>query len=388
MPIIAAIMDDLEVVPDRGTTRVRFEKRRRPGLGANGRPAARARTRRACRRPARRPSSRPSTRSARGPSRPPRRAARRAGCARSRRPGSLTCTRTRPASSEDSSSSMTWSSPAPPWRTALFTSSQVSSRSVLSSSAGSHDAALSIQDRARSGARLPPAIAMRSRLRGVRVSVGDLARWNEPSGGWRPGKRAGPGLGPHSASAFRSACFSGASPEAGRLFEPPTEPNTIVLIGEMKVEDPEQALTEAVCSRVREHLSGADAELAEAFARQYYRWVAPEDVAERDPLDLYGLALGALQLRARAPAGHAEGARLQPALRGARLAVHPHGRRDRDRRHAVPHRLGQHGAEPARLRRPPDHPPGARPCAATATGSSSRSSRPARRRRRAPSASP
>ena len=27
MPIIAAIMDDLEVVPDRGTTRVRFEKR-------------------------------------------------------------------------------------------------------------------------------------------------------------------------------------------------------------------------------------------------------------------------------------------------------------------------------------------------------------------------
>jgi len=27
MPIIAAIMDDLQVVPDRGTTRVRFEKR-------------------------------------------------------------------------------------------------------------------------------------------------------------------------------------------------------------------------------------------------------------------------------------------------------------------------------------------------------------------------
>src|SRR3954468_8179008 len=60
----------------------------------------------------------------------------------------------------------------------------------------------------------------------------------------------------------------------------------------MKVEDPEQALTEAVCSRVREQLEGSDAELAEAFARQFYRWVAPEDVAERDPLDLYGLALG------------------------------------------------------------------------------------------------
>ncbi len=60
----------------------------------------------------------------------------------------------------------------------------------------------------------------------------------------------------------------------------------------MKVEDTEQALTEAVCGRVREQLNGADAELAEAFARHLYRWVAPEDVAERDPLDLYGLALG------------------------------------------------------------------------------------------------
>ena len=39
------------------------------------------------------------------------------------------------------------------------------SSSVLSSSDGSHEAALSIQERARSGARLPPAIAIRSRLR-------------------------------------------------------------------------------------------------------------------------------------------------------------------------------------------------------------------------------
>ena len=60
----------------------------------------------------------------------------------------------------------------------------------------------------------------------------------------------------------------------------------------MKVEDPEQALTDAVCLRMREQLNGNDADLAEAFARQLYRWVAPEDVAERDPIDLYGLALG------------------------------------------------------------------------------------------------
>jgi glutamate dehydrogenase len=60
----------------------------------------------------------------------------------------------------------------------------------------------------------------------------------------------------------------------------------------MKVEDSEQALTDAVCSRVREQLGEDDADLAEAFARQLYRWVAPEDVTDRDPLDLYGLALG------------------------------------------------------------------------------------------------
>jgi glutamate dehydrogenase len=71
----------------------------------------------------------------------------------------------------------------------------------------------------------------------------------------------------------------------------------------MKVEDPEQALTQAVCSRVREHLDGPDADLAEAFARQFYRWVAPEDVAERDPLDLYGLALGTFNFARERPPG-------------------------------------------------------------------------------------
>jgi glutamate dehydrogenase len=71
----------------------------------------------------------------------------------------------------------------------------------------------------------------------------------------------------------------------------------------MKVEYPEQALTDAVCSRMREQLDGDDAELAEAFARQLYRWVAPEDVAERDPLDLYGLALGHFNFARERPPG-------------------------------------------------------------------------------------
>src|SRR3954451_15352519 len=71
----------------------------------------------------------------------------------------------------------------------------------------------------------------------------------------------------------------------------------------MKVEDPAQELTEAVCSRVREQLGGAHAELAEAFARQFYRWVAPEDVAERDPVDLYGVALGTFNFARERPPG-------------------------------------------------------------------------------------
>src|SRR5215213_11957835 len=60
----------------------------------------------------------------------------------------------------------------------------------------------------------------------------------------------------------------------------------------MGVEDTEQALTDSVCQRVREQLNGTEAPLAEAFTRQLYRWVAPEDIAERDPLDLYGVAVG------------------------------------------------------------------------------------------------
>ena len=46
-----------------------------------------------------------------------------------------------------------------------------------------------------------------------------------------------------------------------------------------------------VCERLRDHLPGSDAEQAEAFVRQYYRWVAPDDLAERSELDVYGAAL-------------------------------------------------------------------------------------------------
>jgi glutamate dehydrogenase len=59
----------------------------------------------------------------------------------------------------------------------------------------------------------------------------------------------------------------------------------------VKLEDVEETLVTAVCERLRTHLDGDEATEAEAFARQYYRWVPPDDLAERTPLDLYGAAL-------------------------------------------------------------------------------------------------
>ena len=129
---------------------------------------------------------------------------------------------------------------------------------------------------------------------------------------------------------------------------------------EMKVEDTEQALTEAVCSRVREQLGSGRCRSRRGIRPPALPLGRGRGRGRARPARPLRARARALQLRPRARSGDPEGARVQPALRGARLAVHPHRRRDRDRRHAVPDRLGEHGAEPARVRGPPDHPPGAR----------------------------
>ncbi|MEA2428900.1 MAG: glutamate dehydrogenase, partial [Thermoleophilaceae bacterium] len=69
------------------------------------------------------------------------------------------------------------------------------------------------------------------------------------------------------------------------------------------VEDVDEALIEGVCSRLREHLREDEADQAEAFVRQYYRWVSPDDLAERSSLDLYGAALAHFKLATERPAG-------------------------------------------------------------------------------------
>ena len=53
----------------------------------------------------------------------------------------------------------------------------------------------------------------------------------------------------------------------------------------------EAELIDSVCSRVRERLSGEHAGPCESFVRQYYHRVPTEDLAARDPLDLYGAAV-------------------------------------------------------------------------------------------------
>jgi glutamate dehydrogenase len=64
----------------------------------------------------------------------------------------------------------------------------------------------------------------------------------------------------------------------------------------------DEALIDGVCARLHEHLPGRDADQAEEFVRQYYRWVAPEDLQGKSGLDLYGAALSHLNFaRERTP---------------------------------------------------------------------------------------
>ena len=88
-----------------------------------------------------------------------------------------------------------------------------------------------------------------------------------------------------------------------------------------RVQEPDSALIESVCARIRERLGEEDAAHAEEFARQYYRGVPPEDLAGLDPLDVYGAVLAHWSFAPPPRARHAERARLQPRVRAARLAV-------------------------------------------------------------------
>jgi glutamate dehydrogenase len=68
----------------------------------------------------------------------------------------------------------------------------------------------------------------------------------------------------------------------------------------------EAELIDSVCARVRERLPEEQAPPCEAFVRQYYHWVPPEDLADRSALDLYGAAVAHWNLAAQRDAGVAK----------------------------------------------------------------------------------
>ena len=70
----------------------------------------------------------------------------------------------------------------------------------------------------------------------------------------------------------------------------------------VKGADLESELIDTVCERVRERLPAGQVAPCESFVRQYYQWVPAEDLADRNPLDLYGAAVAHWNLaQQRAP---------------------------------------------------------------------------------------
>jgi glutamate dehydrogenase len=68
----------------------------------------------------------------------------------------------------------------------------------------------------------------------------------------------------------------------------------------------ESELIDRVCERIRERLPADQATPCEAFVRQYYQWVPPEDLADRNPLDLYGAAVAHWNLAQQRAPGEAK----------------------------------------------------------------------------------
>jgi glutamate dehydrogenase len=72
-----------------------------------------------------------------------------------------------------------------------------------------------------------------------------------------------------------------------------------------RLQDKKADLLERVVDRLHDKFRDGPAERAEAFVRHYYRAVAPIDLLERDPLDVYGAALSHLRLGEHRRPGHA-----------------------------------------------------------------------------------
>jgi glutamate dehydrogenase len=74
----------------------------------------------------------------------------------------------------------------------------------------------------------------------------------------------------------------------------------------VKGADLESELIDTVCERIRERLPVDQQQPCESFVRQYYQWVPPEDLADRNPLDLYGAAVAHWNLAQQRAPGEAK----------------------------------------------------------------------------------
>ena len=70
-----------------------------------------------------------------------------------------------------------------------------------------------------------------------------------------------------------------------------------------RAEQRKDEIIDGLAAQLATRLGGNEAEIAERFVRAYFRNVAPEDLTERDPLDLYGAALAQLRFSEERPAG-------------------------------------------------------------------------------------
>ena len=103
---------------------------------------------------------------------------------------------------------------------------------------------------------------------------------------------------------------------------------------------------DAVLALAAPHVPAERRPLIEGFAREYFRQVDVDDLAERAPEDLSGALLSHWQFGAQRAPGTPEGARAQPDAWPRTAGPRAIGDRDRQRRHAVPGGLGDDGDQP------------------------------------------
>ena len=73
-----------------------------------------------------------------------------------------------------------------------------------------------------------------------------------------------------------------------------------------RTEQRKAEIIDGLAAQLGNRLGGNEAAIAQRFVRAYFRDVAPEDLAERDPLDLYGAALAQLRFSQDRPPGEAK----------------------------------------------------------------------------------